>query len=356
MKKVCLVTGGAGFIGCAISKSLADYYDEVVVMDNLHPQIHPKQVRPKQLDSRVQLYVDDVVDPDAWERVLSNCHPETVIHLAAETGTGQSLMEASRHASVNVLGTTRMLDAFSRFGIKPARFVLSSSRAVYGEGAWQAADGTRHYPGQRSEEMLARSQWDFQGLTAQPFEANTTTPNPTSVYGATKLAQEHILSAWCLSFNSGLNILRLQNVYGPGQSLSNPYTGIVSLFSQLAKSGRSIPLYEDGAMLRDFVFIDDVASAIVDAATSNKNGVLADIGSGESLSIAEIAEIAASIYDAPSPHVTGQYRNGDVRHAACSLRSAREQLSWSPKVDVKTGMRRLCHWIDSMNGKGHELK
>ncbi|MCP3043459.1 NAD-dependent epimerase/dehydratase family protein [Xanthomonas euvesicatoria] len=356
MKKVCLVTGGAGFIGCAISNKLADYYDEVVVVDNLHPQIHPQQVRPSQLDPRVQLHIEDVTDPEAWERVLSICNPQTVIHLAAETGTGQSLTEASRHASVNVLGTTRMLDAFSRFGMKPARFVLSSSRAVYGEGAWIAEDGKRYYPGQRSEAMLAQSQWDFPGLKALPFESSTTTPNPTSVYGATKLAQEHILSAWCLSYNSSLNILRLQNVYGPGQSLSNPYTGIVSLFSQLAKSGKSIPLYEDGAMLRDFVFIDDVASAIIEAATSNKTGVLADIGCGESLSIANIAEIAASIYNSPSPHVTGQYRNGDVRHAACSLRSASEQLNWSPKVDVNTGMRRLCHWIDSINSKGDETE
>lgn len=347
--KTCLITGGAGFIGCAISKQLADNFDRVVAMDNLHPQIHQQRERPDALDPRVTLRVADVVDAGAWDELLADVTPHTVIHLAAETGTGQSLTEASRHASVNVLGTTRMLDAFAKAKIVPQRFVLSSSRAIYGEGAWKDASGHDHYPGQRSEAMLARGEWDFPGLTSQPFEAGTTKPSPTSVYGATKLAQEHVLSAWCLSFGGELNILRLQNVYGPGQSLNNPYTGIVSLFARLAKAGKSIPLYEDGAMLRDFVFIDDVARAIAAASISSAHCKIADIGSGQSLSIAEIARIATEIYSAPEPHITGQYRNGDVRHAACTISRAAQELSWAPTVDAATGIRRLCEWIDSRN-------
>jgi dTDP-L-rhamnose 4-epimerase len=345
---ICVVTGGAGFIGCAISHQLVSTFEKVIAVDNLHPQVHKTRERPQVLAEGVQLHVGDVTEESTWDAVLSEVRPDVVIHLAAETGTGQSLTEATRHAQVNVVGTTRMLDALAARGIVPSRFVLSSSRAVYGEGAWAAKNGEISYPGQRSADMLESGTWDFPGLHALPFRADTTQPRPTSVYGATKLAQEHILSAWALSFRTTVNIVRLQNVYGPGQSLSNPYTGIVSLFARLAKGNKSIPVYEDGAMLRDFVFIDDVARAIVDAATTERSGVLADIGTGVSLSISDIAQIAATIYKAPAPHVTGQYRNGDVRHAACNVDLAATQLGWKPQVSAEEGIRRLCQWIDSM--------
>jgi dTDP-L-rhamnose 4-epimerase len=347
----CVVTGGAGFIGCAISQQLASRFDRVVAVDNLHPQVHKTSERPAALAQAVELYVGDVTEAATWDAVLADAAPDVVIHLAAETGTGQSLTEATRHAHVNVVGTTRMLDALASRNITPRRFVLSSSRAVYGEGAWADGAGKVSYPGQRSAAMLEAGTWDFPGLHALPFRADTTQPHPTSVYGATKLAQEHILNAWALSFGSSVNVVRLQNVYGPGQSLSNPYTGIVSLFARLAKGNKSIPVYEDGAMLRDFVFIDDVARAILMAATTEGTGVLADIGTGVSLSIADIARIAASIYGAPAPHVTGQYRNGDVRHAACNVDIADAQLGWTPQVSAEEGIRRLCEWIDGM-GEG----
>ncbi|WP_240147812.1 NAD-dependent epimerase/dehydratase family protein [Luteibacter yeojuensis] len=345
----CLVTGGAGFIGCAISHELVKNFDKVIAVDNLHPQVHKKRERPENLAREVVLHFGDVTEPNMWQELLADIQPDTIIHLAAETGTGQSLTEGSRHASVNVVGTTQMLDALARYEIRPQRFVLSSSRAVYGEGAWANAEGMNIYPGQRSSAMLESGTWDFPGLRAQPFSADTTHPAPTSIYGATKLVQEHILNAWALSFGSSVNIVRLQNVFGPGQSLTNPYTGIVSLFARLAKSGKSIPVYEDGAMLRDFVFIDDVARAIVSAALTERTGVLADIGTGASLSIADIARITADIYNAPAPHITGQYRNGDVRHAACRIHLAAQQLGWTPAVTAEEGIRRLCTWIDNLN-------
>jgi dTDP-L-rhamnose 4-epimerase len=342
----CLVTGGAGFIGCAISAQLAQTFGRVVAVDNLHPQIHPTRKRPEALDSAVELMQADVTEPDTWDRLLEEFQPRVVVHLAAETGTGQSLTEGSRHALVNVVGTTQMLDGFARHKALPRRIVLSSSRAVYGEGAWRDAEGVERYPGQRSDEMLAAAEWDFPGMASEPFVAGRTQTHPTSIYGATKLAQEHILASWTRSFGVALNVLRLQNVYGPGQSLSNPYTGIVSLFARMAKAGKSIPLYEDGAMRRDFVFITDVADAIVRCAVGEVDGVLADIGTGASIAIAELAREIAEIYGAPVPHVTGQYRNGDVRHAACTNVSAQEWLRWSAKVPVRDGIRQLCAWID----------
>lgn len=345
-----LVTGGAGFIGCAISKDLVGRFDRVVAVDSLHPQVHKRRERPTSLHADVELIVGDVTEASTWDSLLDSVVPDTVIHLAAETGTGQSLTEASRHAHVNVTGTTRMLDALAARAIVPSRFVLSSSRAVYGEGAWVDAAGNVTYPGQRTAAMLESGTWDFPGLRALPFRADSTQPRPTSVYGATKLAQEHILNAWALSFGSSVNIVRLQNVYGPGQSLTNPYTGIVSLFARLAKEGKSIPVYEDGAMLRDFVFIDDVASAILSCTTTERTNVLADIGTGVSMDIGDIARVAAEIYRAPAPHVTGQYRNGDVRHAACEVDLAADELNWYPTVSAQQGIARLCEWIDNRPG------
>ncbi len=348
MSSTCLVTGGAGFIGCALSQRLPLHFDRVVAFDNLHPQVHAIRQRPAALDERVEFVLGDVTCAADWDALLETVRPEVVIHLAAETGTGQSLTEATRHAAVNVVGTTEMLDAFVRRDALPAKIVLTSSRAVYGEGAWADPGGRISYPGQRSKAMLERGEWDFPGLRPLPFESARVVAMPTSVYGSTKLAQEHILRSWCLALDVTPVIYRLQNVYGPGQSLTNPYTGIVALFTQLAKAGKSIPVYEDGDIVRDFVFIDDVAEAIVAGTLrSGANEHAYDIGSGQATTIRQLADIAAGIYGAPSPHVNGMFRNGDVRHASCSIDAATTALDWHPQVMVDEGVRRLCAWIDA---------
>jgi dTDP-L-rhamnose 4-epimerase len=342
------VTGGAGFIGCALSSTLPDHFDRVVAMDNLHPQVHPTQDRPTDLDERVEFVKGDVTSPQDWDALLADVTPTAVIHLAAETGTGQSLTEATRHAAVNVVGTTQLLDALVRHETLPERIVLTSSRAVYGEGAWKDADGALSYPGQRSRAMLESGTWDFPGLTATPFNSHQVVPAPTSVYGSTKLAQEHILRSWCLAMNVTPVLYRLQNVYGPGQSLINPYTGIVSLFAQKAKAGEVIPVYEDGEIIRDFVFIDDVASAIVAGTLhSGANAHPYDIGSGEATSIMRLAKTTAAHYGAPAPEVNGKFRDGDVRHASCTIEESKAALGWEPQVMVEEGVRRLCDWIDA---------
>ncbi|WP_395116524.1 NAD-dependent epimerase/dehydratase family protein [Rhodanobacter sp. FW102-FHT14D06] len=347
LTQTCLVTGGAGFIGCAISSQLKSHFAHVVALDSMHPQIHPNPGRPSKLDPAVELVVGDVTHQDMWDELLSRIRPDVVIHLAAETGTGQSLTEGTRHASVNVVGTTQMLDALVRHECLPRRVVLTSSRAVYGEGAWQDMSGTISYPGQRGLAQLEAGVWDFPGLTCLPFEATRTVAHPTSIYGATKLAQEMILSAWALSFDVEVGLLRLQNVYGPGQSLTNPYTGIVSLFARLAKAGKVIPLYEDGEIVRDFVYIDDVARAVTGMACKPiPSNAAYDIGSGRATTIRELATSIARIYGAPNPVVNGAFRNGDVRAASCDITRSREQLDWSPQWDVERGVQALCSWID----------
>jgi dTDP-L-rhamnose 4-epimerase len=325
----CIVTGGAGFIGCATSSLLADRFDRVVALDVLHPAVHAVAQRPAALDPRVELRIGDVTDAGVWDALLADVRADVVLHLAAETGTGVSLTEATRHAHVNVVGTTQMLDAFVRHDALPSAVVLTSSRAVYGEGAW-VREGVPLVVGQRADRVE---------------------PRPTSVYGATKLAQEHVLGAWALAMGVTPVVLRLQNVYGPGQSLTNPYTGIVPLFARLAREGLAVPVYEDGAIVRDFVHVTDVAAALaaaVDAATTG--GALpegpVDIGSGVPTTVLELARTVAGHYGAPAPVVTGQFRDGDVRYACADPAAAAGLWGWRPTVGVSEGVRALCAWID----------
>lgn len=343
-----LVTGGAGFIGCALARRWSSEAERWVALDSLHPQVHPERRRPDDLVDSAELVVASVDDPRAWDDLLAGFRPDIVIHLAAETGTAQSLSESTRHAQVNVVGTTTMLDAFGRTDHVPTHIVLSSSRSVYGEGAWRRADGTVFQPGQRSHAQLAAGQWDFLGATPLTSGAATTVPAPTSVYGATKLAQEHILSAWAGAHDAALTILRLQNVFGPGQSLTNSYTGIVSLFSQLARAGKSIPLYEDGAIVRDFVFIDDVAdafAAVLDRGPDGLSGPF-DIGTGVVTTIGALAKSIAAFHGAPDPHITGQFRDGDVRYAACDIAPTLTSLAWRPGCEFDDGVAQLQQWIE----------
>jgi dTDP-L-rhamnose 4-epimerase len=344
--RTCVVTGGAGFIGCALSAELARRFSRVIAVDCLHPQVHATSDRPQALAAGIELIKEDVTNAWVWDDLLSTCKPDTVVHLAAETGTGQSLTKASRHANVNVLATAQMLDSFVRHNVIPRCIVLTSSRAVYGEGAWLKQDGSVIYPRQRTLKQLQLEQWNFPNARPLQLEASKTIPYPSSIYGATKLAQEHMLSAWTKAFGAQLVVLRLQNVYGPGQSLFNPYTGIASLFCRLAKQGKSIPLYEDGAMLRDFVMIEDVASAILKALEPCIQEGTYDIGSGNGVSIGAVAKLIAHKYGAPAPHICKAYRHGDVRHATCNIGPAIENLHWSPVWKVEDGLAKLCDWID----------
>lgn len=347
-----LVTGGAGFIGCALSRELADHADRWVVLDNLHPQVHARRERPAELHRAAELVVGDVTEPDDWSALLSDLAPDVVVHLAAETGTAQSLSESTRHASVNVVGTTRMLDAFTAAGRLPAHIVLTSSRAVYGEGTWRRTDGSLYQPGQRTHDQLAAGRWDFPDSSPVPSVAGVTQPAPTSVYGATKLAQEHVLTAWTGAHDVRLSVLRLQNVYGPGQSLTNPYTGIVALFSRLARQGASIPLYEDGEITRDFVYIDDVVSALALALQQPGPQVRPlDVGYGARTTIRDLAQTIADYHRAPAPHVVGLFRDGDVRHAQCEVSATEAALGWRPEWDLRRGVAALQEWIAAQPGQ-----
>jgi dTDP-L-rhamnose 4-epimerase len=345
-----LITGGAGFIGSALARRLVAAGYDVAVIDVLHPQVHGEHASID-LPKSVRLFTGDVTHAPDWDAVLRLFRPDQVVHLAAETGTAQSLSEATRHGSVNVVGTTQLLDGLGRAGHVPDQFVLASSRAVYGEGPWQSGDDI-FYPPPRSHTQLVAGIWDPQGPAGDPAvplasSADRTEPRPTNIYAATKLAQEHILTAWTAAHETNLSVLRLQNVYGPGQSLTNSYTGIVALFARLARAGQALEIYEDGRIVRDFVYIDDVVDALFAAVHSpaTKPRCL-DIGSGIPTTIGELATMISRICGAPQPIVVGKFRDGDVRAARCDIGPAADDLDWQPKRSLEEGLRALLDWID----------
>jgi dTDP-L-rhamnose 4-epimerase len=344
-----LVTGGAGFIGSALARRLAQAGYDVAVMDVLHPQVHGE--RPAiDLPPSVRLFTGDVTHAPDWDAVLRLFRPAQIVHLAAETGTGQSLSEATRHGSVNVVGTTQLLDALSRSGFVPDQFVLASSRAVYGEGEWRCGTET-FYARPRSHAQLLAGCWDPQGPTGEPAVplpscSGRTEPRPTNVYAATKLAQEHMLAAWTAAHDAALSVLRLQNVYGPGQSLTNSYTGIVALFSRLARQRQRLEVYEDGRIVRDFVYIDDVVEALfaaIEKPAAEPRRL--DIGSGVPTTIHDLARTIAAVCDAPEPTVVGKFRDGDVRAASCDVEPAKGELPWRPNWTLADGLHSLLDWI-----------
>ncbi|WP_422746638.1 NAD-dependent epimerase/dehydratase family protein [Mycobacterium sp. WMMD1722] len=349
-----LISGGAGFIGSALARRLVDAGYDVAVMDVLHPQVHHLGT-PIDLPPAVRMFTGDVTHAPDWDAVLRLFRPDQIVHLAAETGTAQSLSEATRHGSVNVVGTTQLLDALSRAAYVPEQFVLASSRAVYGEGAWQSESGI-FYPPPRSHAQLVAGAWDPLGhngepATPLPSAAGRTEPRPTNVYASTKLAQEHILAAWTAAHDSNLSVLRLQNVYGPGQSLTNSYTGIVALFARLSRQRLPLEVYEDGRILRDFVFIEDVVDALFAAITHPATRIRClDIGSGVPTTIGELAALAATLCGALEPTIVGKFRDGDVRAARCDVEPAIAELDWRPKWFLEDGLEALLDWIAGQPG------
>lgn len=344
-----LITGGAGFIGSRLERKLAAEGASVVLFDSLHPQVHADSI---DLNAGATLFAGDVRDADAWDRCLRlHGAPDVVVHLAAETGTGQSLNEATRHGSTNVCGTTEMTDALVRHGVMPAQIVLASSRAVYGEGSWVDDKGIIWYPGPRTGAQLERAQWDPLSPSGEighsiRHAAATVEARPSNVYAATKLAQEHILDAWCSAYGVPLSILRLQNVYGPGQAVGNSYTGVLTFFARQVAAGEQVEVFEDGDIVRDFVFVDDVVSALAAAAAAPPEvSRRVDIGSGAPTTLIEVASTMCAIGSAPTPQITGAYRLGDVRAAAADISAAQVQLDWTPTTDLATGLTALLDWV-----------
>ncbi|SEG10043.1 dTDP-L-rhamnose 4-epimerase [Thalassococcus halodurans] len=352
-----LITGGAGFIGKRLALSLRNAGHSVTVFDNLHPQVHPDPegavAELKQAGARFSR--GDVLDGGALTKAIIVAEADIVIHLAAETGTGQSYDLPVQYCDVNVTGTARLIEAIRAArteGIDVSRVILAGSRAVYGEGACRDGKGREVTAVPRLSADLATGDFapkDAQGRTLEPIAscAATTVPAPASIYASTKLMQEYLLRQGLEQSGIEASILRLQNVYGAGQSLHNPYTGVLSIFAQQLLEGKTLNIYEDGEIVRDFVHVSDVVSAfhrlceleLVPQET-------ADIGSGKGASILEVAQTMIEVLDLVGERLTisGQFRPGDVRHAVADISAAERYLDWKPQVSLSDGIRDLIDW------------
>lgn len=349
-----LVTGGAGFIGSRLVTALllANPKRLIWVLDNLHPQVHGTNAPDPVFPASIKFVRGDVSDATLMRELIAEARPELVYHLAAETGTGQSYDEPTRYCQVNVIGTTNLIEALRHID-SPRRVVLAASRAVYGEGPYRDATGRELVGLPRQPQAMADGNFSVP-LPSDACQPSTAVPShaglplfPASVYASTKLMQEYLLTQAGEGAGWQATMLRLQNVYGPGQSLRNPYTGVLSIFARQLLAGGNLAIFEDGLIARDFVFVDDVVEALVLAGEREvAHGTILDIGSGEAVTILDTARtlMRALNREDNAYSITGEFRIGDIRHACADIRAAREQLGWMPKVSVEVGLRQLAEW------------
>lgn len=346
-----LVTGGAGFIGSRLVRQLCATAEKTVVFDSLHSQVHGEGATFPDEGANVICMKADIRDGDALRSAISDHAPTLIYHLAAETGTGQSYDLISRYCDVNVGGTARLIEALRQSSSPPRRVVLASSRAVYGEGAFQTDDGSLVIPASRREERLRAGDFvprDLAGRALRPVPTpESLPPAPASIYGSTKLMQEYLLEQGLAGMATELVLLRFQNVYGPGQSLRNPYTGVLSIFCSQILAGRTLNIFEDGEIVRDFVFVDDVVEALVKAGTAAAPGSTPiNIGSGTPASILGTAQFLLKTLRAPEDRflISGDFRIGDIRHSVADIGRARERLNWQPRFSLEKGLEALADW------------
>ncbi|MFZ2991058.1 NAD-dependent epimerase/dehydratase family protein [Ideonella sp.] len=346
-----LITGGAGFIGSHLVERLAAQGHCLTILDNLSPQIHglncPLVAKVRGCATLVQ---GDVRERTDWLKALEG--QEAVVHLAAETGTGQSMYEIDRYVDVNIRGTGLLLDLLANRPHKVRKLLIASSRSIYGEGKANCPRCGVVYPTERPDASLRLGDFEVKcpicsGNTQQLATDEGSKLHPSSIYGITKLTQEQLFLTAGRSLGIPATALRYQNVYGPGQSLSNPYTGILSIFSTRIRNGNGINIFEDGLESRDFVYIDDVIDATVAALMSPAaDHQVFNVGSGVATDVMTVARTLCDAYGTLVPiTVSGNYRLGDIRHNHADLSLIAERLGYAPKVDFAKGVHRFTQWV-----------
>ena len=345
-----LVTGGAGFVGSHLVDALLERGDRVRVFDNLDPQVHgPERKKPAWLDPDAELVLGDMRDPEAVARSLTGM--DVVYHLAAAVGVGQSMYQIADYTATNTLGTAHLLQALVDGKKELDRLVVASSMSIYGEGRYRRADGREPTATRRSVEQLYEHDWELRdpdGAALQPLPTDEDKVlDPTSIYALNKADQERMVLQVGAAYGIPSVALRFFNIFGPRQALSNPYTGVVAIFSSRIMNGNPPLIFEDGEQSRDFVSVHDIVRSLLLAGERESAvGSAFNIGSGRSVSVREVAATLARVLDVEvEPEITGRYRVGDIRHCFADISSARAALDYEPRVTLEAGMTELVEWL-----------
>jgi dTDP-L-rhamnose 4-epimerase len=360
MKKTVLITGGAGFIGSHVANELIASGYRVRALDSLAPQVHGDcGKRPTYLNEAVELIRGDIRDARALDRALKGV--DSVFHFVALVGVGQSMYQIEQYTSVNNLGTALLLERVVKSPIK--KLIVASSMSVYGEGLYKTVSGEICTDVDRTVEQLRRHEWEAQSKAGEPLLPVATpewkTPTLASIYALSKFDQEQMCLLTGRAYGIPTVALRFFNVYGPFQALSNPYTGVLAIFASRLLNGQRPVIFEDGNQLRDFVSVYDVARACRLALERPVDGVAINIGSGESVTIREVAQrVAAALDKDVEPEVTGTFRVGDIRHCFPNISRARELLGYAPAYNLERGVKDLASWLERQvaTDRFHEMQ
>lgn len=343
-----LITGGAGFIGRHLCRELLSRGHEIRVLDSLIEQVHLGGGRPDDLPREVELVVADVCDGDAVANALKGI--DKVVHLAAEVGVGQSMYEAERYTATNDLGTAVLMERLIDDPVE--RIVTASSMSIYGEGLYRNSAGHLVDDAARGVLRDRQSNWDPVDANGEPLEPVPTPEskraNLASVYALNKFVQERMTHIMAAPYGIESTCLRLFNVYGPGQALSNPYTGVLAIFASRILNGQPPMIFEDGEQRRDFVHVSDVARAFAEALEHPAApGGTFNIGSGQDRSVREVARAlgAAMGRNDLEPAIVGKARTGDIRHCYCDTTLARDVLGFAARQDFAEGLADLAQWL-----------
>jgi len=360
-----LITGGAGFIGTRLARRFVDAGATVTVLDALIPQVHgndPATTSPllRSLDGVATVVHGTVTSKDDLRKALAGA--TIVVHLAAETGTGQSMYEIDRYVETNVGGTSKLLDLLANEPTEVRRVLIASSRSIYGEGAYHSPEGALVFPPHRDDATMSTGDFDVHMTGHGALEMVPTNEDaklhPSSVYGITKQMQESLIMTVAPTIGIEPVSLRYQNVYGPGQSLKNPYTGILSIFSTLIRQGKDINIFEDGLESRDFVYIDDVVEATFLGATlPAASGGVFNVGSGVATTVNQVvAELFTAFGTSVPTRISGNYRLGDIRHNVADTTRLRTDLGFEPRVAFAEGVTRFVQWVltEPIEGDNYE--
>lgn len=362
-----LITGGAGFIGSHLTDALVSSVYQIIIYDNLDKQVHIDGKKPAYLNAKAEFIQGDVLDYKNLKKVVLDC--DYIFHFAAKVGVAQSQYEIKKYVDVNIGGTANILDILVNNKNNVKKLIIAGSMSSYGEGMYECKKCGIIKPLLRTEKQMTLKKWELLcpncNLVLKPLPTSEKVIlDCNSIYALTKKMQEEMSLIAGKTYRIPTVILRFFNVYGPRQSLSNPYTGVTAIFMSRIKNNKSPVIFEDGKQTRDFVYVEDVTRGCILAMKKKEsNYEVFNLGSGKPTTIVDVAKIISQVYRKDiKPDITNRYRKGDVRHCFADITKIKSKLGFKPSINFENGIRKLCQWaktaqaIDFYDKAERELK